>query len=133
MMKSHIINYHSPDVDIDNFTPTIPDEFAFLLQVFVGVQDEPGDECFDIFVCTPKWIERHHSKEAVLIGLHTIIVQGFDLKKLLKAIEELVCIEGSSWQEISNRIGYVGLSEFDHIHWDGYKNVVKCGEAERGN
>lgn len=127
MKRSYIINYHSPDIDLNTFVPTVADDFGFLLQLFIGEINSDGEECFDVFVCTPKWIELNYDKQTVLIGLHTIIVREFNFPKLMKAIEELVCIDGVSWEAISDQIRYIGLSELDHNHWNAYKNSVKCG------
>ena len=131
MKQSYIINYHSPDVDLEHFSPQDPEVFCFLLQLFIGEKGERGEECFDVFVCTPKWIERHYSKQAIIIGLHTIIVQEFNLRKLMAAIEERFCVMGESWDEISNQIRFFGLSEFDNTNWNRKIKTVKCGEPER--
>jgi hypothetical protein len=127
MKKSYIIDYHSPDIDLQSFNPQPHDDFAFVLQLFVGIEGEKGEECFDIFVCTPKWIEHNYTKQTIITGLHTIIVQEYDFEKLKEAIDEIFCAEGATWQEIANRIGYYGRSEMDYPHWSYNKKSVRCG------
>ena len=82
MKKSYIIDYYSPDIDLQSFNPQPHDDFAFVLQLFVGIEGGKGEECFDIFVCTPKWIEHNYAKQTIISGLHTIIVQEYDFEKL---------------------------------------------------
>ena len=127
MKKSYIIDYHSPDIDLQSFNPQPHDDFAFVLQLFVGIEGGKGEECFDIFVCTPKWIEHNYAKQTIISGLHTIIVQEYDFEKLKEAIDEIFCAEGATWQEIANRIGYYGRSEMDYPYWIYNKKTVRCG------
>lgn len=131
MKKSRIIGYHSPDIDFESFNPKSYDDFAFVLQLFVGIEGEKGEECFDVFVCTPKWIEHNYSKQTIIIGLHTLIVQEYNFKKIIVALEELFCTRGKTWEEISNRIGYFGRSEMDYNQWVNYKKSIRCGILDR--
>ena len=125
MKKSYIIDYHSPDIDLQSFNPQPYDDFAFVLQLFVGIEGGKGEECFDIFVCTPKWIEHNYAKQTIISGLHTIIVQEYDFEKLKEAIDEIFCAEGATWQEIANRIGYYGRSEMEYSHCSYNKKSVR--------
>lgn len=127
MKKSYIIDYHSPDIDIELFNSQLHDNFAFVLQLFVGIKGEKGEECFDVFVCTPKWIKHNYAKQTIISGLHTIIVQEYDFEKLKEAIDEIFCTEGATWQEIANHIGYYRRSEMDYTHWSYHKKSIRCG------
>lgn len=127
MKKSIIKGFHSPDIDLDSYSPSCKDDFGFLLQIFVGIDGEPGEECFDVFICTPKWIEHNYSQQTIIIGLHTIIVQEYDYNRIIKAIEELFCIKGATWDKISCDLSYYGLSEMDDKHWDRNKYSINCG------
>jgi hypothetical protein len=132
MKKTCIIGYHSPDIDLETFTPDICDNFGFLLEVFVGFEGENGEECFDMFICTPKWIEQHYSKQTVLVGLHTIMVQEYNFERIKSAIEEMFHTSGATWKNAIKDLRYYGLSEHDFKHWTSYNNFVKCGVPERG-
>jgi pimeloyl-ACP methyl ester carboxylesterase len=47
----------SLDFDPDPVTlPGDPAEFSFLARLIVGPPDSPGEESFDITVCTPEWL-----------------------------------------------------------------------------
>ncbi len=127
MKKSIIKGYSSPDIDFGTHSPFVKEDFGFLLQIFVGVEDEPGEECFDVFICTPKWIEQNYAKQTILIGLHTIIVQEYNYERIIKAIEELFCIKGETWDNISCDLSYYGLSDIDNKRWTIHNNSIKCG------
>lgn len=133
MKKTIVKGLHSPDIDLETYSPTEKDDFAFLLQVFVGMEGEQGDECFDMFVCTTKWIERNYSKQTILIGLHTMIVQEYNYERIIRAVKELFCTEGISWDQIRCDLSYYGLSEMDYKHWSSYKNIVRCGIIKNSN
>ncbi len=130
MKKSYIRMCDSPDIDLDTYSPFKKDDFGFLLQILVGIEGEQGEESFEIFICTPKWIEQNYSKETIILGLHTIIVQEYDYKKIIDAIEELFCISGVTWDDISRDLSYFGLYEFDYKRRTTYKNSVICGDLE---
>lgn len=130
MIKSVIKGYHSPDIEFEAISPFANNDFGFLLQVFVGIDGEDGAECFNVFICTPIWIAQNHSKQSVIIGLHTIIVQEYNHEKITKAIEELFCLECTTWDEVSNNLSYYGLSELDYNHWTSFNNSVRCGAPD---
>jgi hypothetical protein len=51
-----------------------PDKDAFLLRMLVGPDDGPGEESFDVLVCTPGWLVRAVSDERPQIGRRRLIV-----------------------------------------------------------
>jgi hypothetical protein len=127
MKKSIIKGYYSPDIEFGIHSPFDKEDFGFLLQIFVGLADEHGEECFEVFVCTTKWIENNYDKQTILIGLHTIIVREYNYERITKAIEELFCIEGTTWDNISCDLSYYGLSEMDHKRWASHNYSINCG------
>jgi Immunity protein 8 len=49
---------HSSDVDdIETFIPDIADYFGFSLQIMAGPPGTPGQESFEMVVCSPKWFK----------------------------------------------------------------------------
>lgn len=127
MKRSFIKELHSPDINLETYSPSVKDNFGFLLQVIVGIEGEQGEECFDVYVCTPKWIEQNYTSQTILIGLHAMIVQEYNQGRLIEAIKELFCKEGSSLSNISCELSYYGLSEMDYSHWSSHNHSVRCG------
>ena len=113
-MKAELKRLHSPDIDdLAAFHPKQDDCFAFLLQLMVGVKGKEGEESFDVFVCTPKWLLENHKDDDVLFGLHNIIVFRYDyafiVEKLKSYIEK---IEAENWEELASKINLIGKWEF---------------------
>lgn len=45
----------SPDVpDLAGYVPAEPENFGFLLQLLIGLEDDAGFESFGVMVCTPQ-------------------------------------------------------------------------------
>jgi hypothetical protein len=114
-MKAELKRLHSPDVDdLTTHVPKTNDSFGFLLQVMVGTKGKEGEESFDIFVCTPRWLIKHHKENEILFGRHYMIVFKYDydliIKKLKSYIEKL---EGDNWDELAQKINLIGKWEFE--------------------
>ncbi len=119
-MKIELKRLHSPDIiDLKSFKPEEENNFSFLLQFFVGIEDEEGEETFSLEVCSPAWIEDNYDIDDVLIGRHHIIIQQYNYDKLLKFIVGLIdkC-PGDNWNDITNKLSRFGLYEFeDYIEY----------------
>ncbi|EAY29464.1 Imm8 family immunity protein [Microscilla marina] len=113
-MKAKIIDYHSPDIDLTTYKPSIENEFCFALQVFVGEQgSDTGFESFCMTVCTPRWLEKTQNTGDIIFGEHYLIVFEYNLDKIINTITEYIdSIEEDSWDEIGKKIDRIGLWEF---------------------
>lgn len=114
-MRAALRRLHSPDIDdLASYRPERPDEFGFLLQMLVGPENGPGEESFDVVVCTPRWLEKKHNPQEMLIGRHYLLVFEYDYNRLLRAIEDLCdSAEGGSWGEVASKLSRIGKWEFE--------------------
>jgi hypothetical protein len=114
-MEAKLKRLHSPDVyNLEDYQPDLQDEFGFLLQAMIGPAGEEGEESFDIEVCTPKWIEKRHRVDEVVIGLHYLIVREYNYQRIVKAIERfLQGCSGKDWSEVSKKVSRLGFWEFE--------------------
>jgi hypothetical protein len=104
----------SPDVpDLRNWIP--PDEeFAILVQIIAGTAGSPGEESFDVTVCTPAWVKRRVDSEGVVTGRHLLIVAEYAYDKIYDYIfNYLSACTGDTWQEIATKIARLGSWEFE--------------------
>ena len=120
-MRASIRRLMSPDVvDLAAYHPTPIDDFGFLLQVFAGPEGEPGEESFDLVVCTPKWLEQKYGRSGVVFGRHRLIVFEYDYDRLLRAVEEAFeGVEGRTWREVAEQLARLGRWEFEDYNTGG--------------
>jgi hypothetical protein len=117
-MKSIIKSINSSDIeqDLETYMPEKSDNFSLLLEIEVGIEGEEGADLFNITICTPKWIMENLSLDDSLVGLYHIIVLNYNFKSLVQQLNQLMCIQGLNWQEISKRLSYIGHWEFMDYH-----------------
>lgn len=117
-MKATVKSLHSPDIpDLTRYMPKVADDFAFLLQILAGPSEGDGEESFDVFVCTPLWLRNNHQPSDIVVGRHKLIVFDYNYRRLVSFITGLVeSCEGTTWQELADRIGRLGKWEFEDYH-----------------
>jgi len=118
-MKAKLKRLHSPDVDLPNYWPEDTRCFGFLLQFFVGPENEDGDDSFSITVCTPRWLEREKS-DGMFFGANHLIVSEYDLASI-EAFLKRYCerCSGETWPELAMKIGRIALWEFEDYRPNG--------------
>lgn len=122
-----IKSYFSPDVDLDTYIPEDTECFGFLLQLLIGPKNLDGEESFDVFICTPKWLQTHSAKQDIVFGYHHIIVFKYDLKCLIERIEKhCTSITGNNWYDVAQKLSVLGNWEFeDYKHTQGAASKVE--------
>lgn len=113
-MKAEIKEFFCSDIEqtLEFYKPEKPDNFGILLELDVGIVGKEGADIFQVMLCTPKWLIENMKQEEIVLGLHYIIVFEYNYEKLYKKLIELFCIEGKDWDEIANKLSYIGLWEF---------------------
>jgi Immunity protein 8 len=114
-MRAVLKGLHSTDVaDVEGYRPERDDSFGIVLRAMVGPTGEPGEESFDIAVCTPKWLIERHGDSEVLLGLHRLIVFKYDYPTVRKCIQKyLMRCSGETWAEVARKVGPLGQREFE--------------------
>ena len=113
-MRATVRSLHSPDVDLDHFVPDDPEDVGVLIQVFVGPADGPGEESFDVVVCTPTWLTGWVRSHGPTIGRHHLVVEWYDFPQVRTFLTAAVEDEhGDTWVELAARIGRIGKWEFE--------------------
>lgn len=145
--------------DPEDFAPEDPDDWQILIQVFIGTEGEPGEEQFDIVMCTRK---RHASQNPGLeepalfegetrfvnpgtarkpsIGARYLLVTRYDWAAVTRLLTERITeIEGDDWDSIAERIDRFaawegsGLRERRSPRFDGYENPVPTAFRHLGS
>jgi hypothetical protein len=107
-------------LDLEPDPSTLPDdpaEFSLLARMIVGPPDTPGEESFDVTVCSPEWLAKALSHVGGIYNARHHLVVNFDdfdqraLRGWLSArVQE---VESDTWAEIGERLGRLGYWEFE--------------------
>jgi hypothetical protein len=107
-------------LDLDPHPSTLPGdpaEFSFLARMIVGPPDTPGEESFNVTVCSPEWLaEACRRVGGIYSPRHHLVVNldDFDARALEKWLSARVHeVNADSWPEIGERLGRLGHWEFE--------------------
>ena len=116
-MKPALRRLHSPDAhDLRAFVPSSA-AFSLLVQLLLGPSDGPGEESFDVVVCSPEWLAERGKPT---IGLHHIILARYDYDELLGVVlDYLEGCDGNDWAEVAAKVGRLGRWEFEDYRPEG--------------
>lgn len=113
-MKAKLNNLHSVDFDLSSYWPDDPAKFGFWLRAIVGPADKPGEESFDIFVCTPEWIKERCSSQKAIWGRHMLIVMEYDVDAIRSRISTKVeSYFADDWPRLAEQLSRIGAWEFE--------------------
>ena len=96
--------------------PGDPAEFAFGVQLLVGPADGPGEESFELTVCSPEWLAERCRSGELVNGLHHVIVgwDTYDEQVLRGWLEARVnAVEAATWDGIASQLRFLGGWEFE--------------------
>ena len=86
-----------------------------------GPEGEPGEESFDVVVCSPRWLERLLTDSPFLSGRHYLFMKRLDWPTLEQYVHsEVEKCTGETWTEVAARLARLGHWEFeDYVEWTG--------------
>ncbi len=93
-----------------------PGEFLLLARLMVGPSDGPGEESFDVEVCTPDWLARRCAAEGFIEGRHKVVttVDTFTESGLRSFLTRRVeNVHGQTWREVADKVARLGHWEFE--------------------
>jgi hypothetical protein len=102
--------------------PADPAEFLLLARLFVGPSDGPGEESFEVEVCSPEWLARKCATEGFVDGRHTVIttLDGFTEDGLRSFLTRRVeNATGGTWREVAEKVARLG-------YWESRTTADKC-------
>jgi hypothetical protein len=106
----------SIDLEPDPRTLADDDDFAFRVRLIVGPSDGPGEESFDLTVCSPAWLVAQVASKGFIDGRHLLIttIESFseaDLRAYLT--KRIAGVSGETWNEVANNLARLGHWEFE--------------------
>lgn len=113
-MRAAAKHFQSPDADLEAFVPGDVSDVGMLVQVMAGPADGPGEESFDVVVCTPKWIARQLRERGPVIGRHHLLVESWDWPRIRLFLTQAVeAPEAPTWSDLAAKIDRIGKWEFE--------------------
>jgi hypothetical protein len=113
-VRATVRRFHSPDADLETYVPSDPEDVGLLVQIMAGPEDKPGEESFDVVVCTPRWLYRWVREDGPLVGRHHLVVESWDAARIRLFLTDAVeSEEAPTWQELAVKIGRIGKWEFE--------------------
>jgi hypothetical protein len=104
------------DLEPDPSTlPGDPAEFSLRARMIVGPSDTPGEESFDITICTPEWLG-NAARGGLYDARHHVVVDfdAFDRNALHAWLAERVeSVQADTWKAVGERLGRLGHWEFE--------------------
>lgn len=99
--------------ELDRWAPE-GEVWAFGLRILAGPDVGPGEESFDVTVCSLAWVAERTRRDGVFNGRHHVIVEGYNWSDLRAYVERQVqqC-EGATWRDVAEKLARFGYWEFE--------------------
>ena len=114
-MRAELKCLHCPNIDdLENWSPG-DEPFGIFVQAMIGPSDGPGEESFNLTVCTPEWFAAHKMGNGIVMGSRTLFVSRYDYRMIKAYLERAAQrAEGNSWREIAEGLSWLGEWEFEN-------------------
>jgi hypothetical protein len=118
-VRGELSGFYSPDLleekqvdDLQAFRPADAENFGLRVTAFVGPNDQGGEEMFDFFVCTSRWIADHPPEKGFWFLRNTLLLTRWDYSVLDRALRDLCArAEGETWEEVGTKLSRYGRWE----------------------
>ncbi|MFG3577667.1 Imm8 family immunity protein [Micromonospora chersina] len=111
-MRAEVRHVRFPDMESGQ--PFDPRNTWQLVEVYVGVVGEPGEEQYQVTACTPAALVDLLVRQPFLVGRHWLFVAEFSPAPVEAALRKLIeNIEATSRTELAEKVGRIGLWEFE--------------------
>lgn len=113
-MRAAVRSIESPDVDLRTYRPADPGDDAVFVTIYAGPADGPGEESFDLTVCTPRWLSRKVRESGPVLGRHLVIVEPLDVGEVQRFLtRQIESQEAPDWSALGQKLGRIGFWEFE--------------------
>lgn len=117
-MKAIIKSFYSSDLDVESYRPRDPLDEGQWIRLLIGPEDGPGEESFDVLVCTTRWLARDIHRDHVQMLRHTLVMEVFDLELAMRRLRrEVGLATGATWQQLLLSLVQIGRWEFDNYRY----------------
>jgi Immunity protein 8 len=99
--------------DLSRWSPA--DEcYAILLELMVGPAGGPGEESFDVTLCSAAWLGAQAARDGLVDARHHIVADRYDYRRIEEYFARRVsACDGETWQDVTTKVGRIGHWEFE--------------------
>jgi hypothetical protein len=104
-------------LDVDDLAIWRPsaEDFAIAIRLIVGPAGLPGEESFDLTVCSAAWISTRVEADGIFDARHHFVVDGFNFPAIRSYFTRRVAqCEGETWSDIAAKLTRIGYWEFEN-------------------
>lgn len=103
-------------LDVDDLAGWAPegDVWVLALRLLAGPDDGPGEESFDLTVCSVGWIAERIRRDVIFDARHHLIVENYHWPSLRAYVQRRVerC-DGATWRDVAEKLARFGYWEFE--------------------
>jgi len=119
--KDHVVRAHLKQmysielpVSLEEHRPTDPEHFGLSIRLEVGLMGGDATDLFDLFVCTPSWIQEQFTQEGAVWGRHMLLISKYDSNLILQVVtRQMDACQGRDWNEVANKLARFAAWEFE--------------------
>jgi hypothetical protein len=115
-VRGELRGFYSVDVreDLEEFRPEDGENFGLPVTAFVGPNNRGGEEMFDFFVCSARWLAEHPPEKGFWFLRNYLLLTRWDHGVLDRALRDLCArAEGETWNEVATKLSRYGRWEFE--------------------
>ena len=131
-MNAELRAFWSDEVeDLDHFSPPQPDCFKLRLVASIGIHGQPGQDTYELLLCTPKFLENELTINQVLPAIHRLIVKEYNIDQVEGWLRTYcLSIAGDSVNEIQDRLRLLGHWEFEDYRESPHKELRRTDQSK---
>lgn len=114
-MRAKIRSVASSDIgDLESHVSTRPDNDGVWVRFMVGPDGDPGEESFDVLICTPSWLSDRVEEAGPMHGRYCLIMKSLDLSLGSQIMRNKIeSMAADDWPQLANKIAGFAYWEFE--------------------
>jgi hypothetical protein len=114
-VRAELKSFFSPDINLDAQSGDTIQEDNILLTLLVGPAGGPGEETFDVTICTVNGLaELLSSTNSPVVGRHFLLVKTIQMDEIVPYLRRVISeAEAPTWSEVAQIIGRIGRWEYE--------------------
>ncbi|MDA7418215.1 Imm8 family immunity protein [Xenophilus arseniciresistens] len=114
MIEVEIKSIIANDFDISSQFPGNPENFGFWIEMEIGQKNAASADLFQLFVCSPAWIQAQLSEDRVWWPHASLVIRHFNYFDFLETMNNKISqVQGDNWEQIVSQLRLLARWEFE--------------------